>query len=127
MKYITTILLVGLMLIAIAGCDFIQTMEGPVRQAELEVLNQELITDQLGNKAVIVSVKNISQVTIELARVEVSFYDENKNLIDSASDSVLNLEPDDIWEFTITCHSERCNEIKSYDLEVSAGSSSGGL
>jgi hypothetical protein len=101
---------------------------GSAPRAELAVLKKELVTDnQTGSVAVLVTVKNTSNVIAELAEVKVSFYDSQKELIDSERDSILNLKPNETWDFTLTCQSERCGQIKSYNVETTAGSSSGGL
>lgn len=121
-----TVFILILLIVMVSGCSFLQTTEGATRKAELAVLNQELTKDQEGNTVVIVTVKNISQITIELAQVKVSFYDSQKNFIDSSTDSVLNLKPDDSWDFSIRCWGS-CQDVKSYEIEVMAGTSSGGL
>jgi hypothetical protein len=74
-----------------------------------------------------VTIKNVSDVTAELASVKVNFYDAQKELIDSNKDSIMNLKPNTTWDFILPCSTDRCSEIKSYDVEVMSGSSSGGL
>lgn len=93
----------------------------------MTVLKHELTKDQAGKAVVLVTVKNTSNVKAELAEVKVRFYDAQKNLIDSARDSVMNLGPYETWDFTIACQSDRGNEVKSYEIETTAGTSSGGL
>ena len=105
------------------GTSCIQT-SGIVPKAELAILNHELIEDQAGNAVVLVTIKNVGSFNAELAEVRVIFYDAQKNLIDSSRDSVLNLKPDETWDFTLSCSDERCDEIKSYDVEVTSGTSS---
>jgi hypothetical protein len=108
----------------LSGC--VQTVGiGP--RAELAVLKQELVKDSAGTPTVLVTVKNVSGVTAELAEVKVRFYDAKKNLIDGMTDSVLNLKPNGTWDFTFTCSGERCSEVKSYETEVTAGTSAGGF
>lgn len=98
----------------------------PVR-ATLTVITKELKTDATGNVTLAITVKNTGRVNAELAEVKVNFYDAQKNLIDSASDSVLNLKPDETWDFIIPCTGDNCGKIASYDVETTAGSSSGGF
>ncbi|MBN1162114.1 MAG: hypothetical protein JXA17_09225 [Dehalococcoidales bacterium] len=124
MKYKITAFAMILLLLPVCGCSFLQTTEGVPRKAELAILKQELTTDQDGNVVLFVSVKNISQVTVELAEVKISFYDSHDNIIDSSTDSVLNLEPDDIWDFYFHCQGS-CQDVKRYDIEVTAGTSTG--
>ena len=125
MKYKAAIAAGILLLTLTSGLSCIQTGNSSAR-AELAVIKKELITDQSGRAALAVTVKNTGRVKAELAEVKVSFYDAQKNLIDSSRDSVLNLGPDETWDFTIPCAGERCGEIKSYDIETTAGTSSGG-
>ena len=126
MKYKIAIVILIILVLLTSGWSCIQT-SGFAPKAELTVLKKELIKDQAGNVTVLVTVKNISNVNAELAEVKVRFYDSQKNLIDGATDSVLNLKPDETWDFTFPCAGERCDEIRSYDVEVTVGSSSGGL
>ena len=99
----------------------------PPLAGELTVLNHEIIKGEAGTAAVKVTVKNVGRVNAELAQVTVKFYDTSKNLIDSSSDSVMNLGPGETWDFEITCEGTRCHEVSSYEIETTAGTSSGGL
>jgi len=94
-------------------------------KAELTVIKKEMARDASGNMALHVTVKNTSRNVAELAEVTVSFYDVKKNLIDSSRDSVMNLGPNETWDFIIPCQGERCNEAKSYEIKTTAGTSSG--
>ena len=100
---------------------------GSAPAVQLTVLKHEMIKDASGTAVVKVTVKNTSRAVAELAEVKVDFYDAEKNLIDSSSDSVMNLKPDETWDFEIACRGERCGEISSYEIETTAGASSGGL
>ena len=108
-----------------SGLSCIGSGSAPI--VELSVLKHEMTKDEAGAVVVKVTVKNTSHAVAELAEVMVSFYDAGKNLIDSSSDSVMNLRPDETWEFEITCRGERCGEATSYDIKTTAGTSSGGL
>jgi hypothetical protein len=96
------------------------------QRGELAVINKELVRDQSGNVTVRVTVKNVGSVMAELAEVTVNFYDAGKDLVDSSSDSVLNLRPGETWDFNIACQGDS-SKVKSYDIETTAGTSSGGL
>jgi len=96
-------------------------------KAELTVIKKEMVRDASGNMALHVTVKNTSQNMAELAEITVSFYDAQKNLINSSRDSVINLGPDETWDFNIPCQGERCNEVKSYEIKTTAGTSTGEL
>lgn len=122
---IATFMLVLLVLLA-SGSSCVQTV-GVMQKPELAVVKKELTKDAAGNAVVLVTVKNVSGVTAELAEVKVKFYDAQKNLIDGAVDSVLNLKPNETWDFTFPCSGERCSQVKSFETEVTSGSSSGGF
>ena len=113
-----------LLMLLVSGLSCIQTV-GVVPKAELAILKKELTEDQAGNAVVLVTIKNVGSVNAELAEVRVTFYDAQKDIIDSSRDSILNLKPDKTWEFTFTCSGERCSQIKSYDVEVVSGTSIG--
>ena len=127
MKYKIAIAILIVLMLLTSGWSCIQTT-GSAPRAELAVLKQELVTDNVtGNVAVLVTIKNISNVKADLAEVKVRFYGSKKNLIDSERDSIINLKANETWDFTLTCQSDRCGEVKSYELETTVGSSSGGL
>jgi hypothetical protein len=107
----------------VAGCADSSSSQ----QGELAVINHKMIRGEPGSVAVQVTVKNVGPVTAELAEVTVSFYDAGKNLIDSSSDSVMNLRPGETWEFEIACQGTHCSQVKSYEIETMAGTSTGGL
>jgi uncharacterized protein (TIGR02588 family) len=94
-------------------------------RAELSVLKKELKTDAAGKVTLAITVKNTSTVNAELAGVKVTFYDAQKDLIDSERDSVMNLGSGETWEFNIACAGDNCGAIKSYDIETTAGASAG--
>jgi hypothetical protein len=108
----------------ISGC--IRTGSATAR-AELTVIEKHLSTGASGNVTLAVTVKNTGRVIAELAEVKVSFYDAQKNLIDSEQDSVINLKPNETWDFIIPCTGDNCGKIASYEIETTAGSSSGGF
>ena len=94
---------------------------------ELAVLKHSLTKGDSGSVEVQVTVKNVGASTIELAQVKVNFYDAQRNLIDSSSDGVMNLKPGQSWDFEIVCPGVGCDQVKSYEIETMAGTSSGGL
>jgi hypothetical protein len=126
-KYKISITIPVLLLMLASAMSCIQVGGGSSPRAELSVINEVLIKDEAGGVALKVTVKNTGPVKAELAEVKVSFYDAQKELIDSTRDSVLNLGPNETWEFTIPCMGERCGEIMSYEIQTTAGTSSGGL
>lgn len=126
MNYRIIAVILILMVLLAVGSSCINTT-GIAPRAELAVLKQELTKDEAGKAVVKVTVKNVSGVTAELAEVKVRFFDAQKNLIDGATDSILNLKPNETWDFTFACAGERCTEVKSYETEVTSGSSSGGF
>lgn len=104
------------------GCT--GTGSSPSPSGKLAVINHDMTREESGAVEVQVTVKNVGSVMAELAEVTVSFYDASKNLIDISSDSVMNLGPGEIWEFEIACQGTRCGQVKSYEIETMAGTSS---
>jgi hypothetical protein len=125
MKIKAAISMVVLLLLIAAVMSCVQTNDSSTR-ATLAVTNKQLKTDAAGKVTLAVTIKNTGRVNAELAEVKVSFYDAQKNLIDSARDSVMNLKPGETWDFIIPCTGDNCSRIASYDIETTAGSSSGG-
>lgn len=124
MKKWTVITGVLIAMLLVAGCT---GMGSTPLAGELAVINHDMTRGKSGSVEVQVTIKNVGSVMVELAQVTVSFYDADKNLIDSSSDSVMNLRPGEIWDFELACQGTRCNQVKSYEIETMAGTSSGGL
>ena len=97
---------------------------GPLPQAKLTVVNHEMTRLESGDVEVQVTVKNTTMATAELAQVTVNFYDAGKGLIDSSSDSIMNLGPGETWDFKLACQRTRCSEVSSYEIETMVGTSS---
>ncbi len=114
-----------LTLMLATGCT--GTGSGSPQPVKLAVINHEMTHGGSGSVAVQVTVKNAGSVMAELAQVTVNFYDARKNLVYSSSDAVMNLGPGETWDFELACRGTRCSQVKSYQVETMAGTSSGGL
>ena len=98
----------------------------PAPAGKLAVINHDMNKEESGSVKVEVTVKNVGSVVVGLAQVTVNFYGADNNFIDSASDAVMNLGPGEIWDFEIACESARCSQVKTYEIETMAGTSTGG-
>ncbi len=125
MKRCTLITIILIVLLLSVGC--INAGSSPPPRGELAVISHEMTRGESGSVEVKVTVKNAGPVIAELARVTVTFYDAQKEPIDSSSDSVMNLRPNETWDFKITCQGTRCSQVKSYEIQTLAGTSSGSL
>jgi len=114
-----------LVIILASGLSCMSSNSAP--RIELSILKQELTKDETGAAVAEVTVKNISRTVAELAEVRVDFYDADNNLVDSSRDSVLNLGPDETWDFKFVCQGERCGAVKTCEIQATAGTSSGGF
>jgi hypothetical protein len=119
-------IVIGLCLLALltlTGGACVQTGSGAA-PAELTVIKKELTTDSAGKKTLAITIKNTGRSKAELAEVKVSFYDAQKNLIDSSRDSVMNLGSGETWDFTFNCAGDN-SKIAGYDIATTSGLSSG--
>lgn len=122
MKKNLALLVIALLVILIAGISCTG-----VSAPKLNIEKQELTRTQSGAAIVKVTIKNTGTVTAELVEVRVTFYDGAKNVITTAGDSVMNLGPGRNWDFQIPCLDPRTAQVKSYEVQVVSGSSSGRL
>jgi len=106
------------------GCFVVNPTPPPV--GELAIIKHSLTRGDSGSVEVQVKVKNVGSSIIELAQVKVNFHDDEGNLIDSSSDAVMNLRPGESWDFEIACSGAGCDQVKNYEIETMAGTSSGG-
>ena len=98
----------------------------PPPAGELGILSHSMTSGDSGSVEVQVTAKNVGFSTIELAQVTVNFYDAQENLIDSSNDAVMNLRPGESWNFEIACSAAGYDQVKKYEIESMAGTSSGG-
>lgn len=94
---------------------------------ELEIVSHGMTGGDSGKVEVQVMVKNVGSSTIGVAQVKVNFYDFQGNLISSSSDTVMNLRASENWSFEIACPGAGFNQVKNYEIEAMAATSSGGL
>ena len=102
----------------------------PPSAGELAVLDYGLTRADAGSIEIWVAVKNVGTSVTELARVEVSLYDEEDALIDVFSDSIMNLRPGETWDFEFVLTEtdcQDCGDVTRYDIQTFAGTSSGGI
>ena len=63
--------------------------------------------------------QNVSNVTISIAMIAVNFYDKNKNLLATASAAKQNLQPGEVWDFSVQTVGPDVWKIVSYDIAAS--------
>jgi len=64
--------------------------------------------------------QNASRGVMNSATIEVSFYDKNKKLIATGSTARQNLQPGEIWDFSVQTVGPDAWKIVNYDISVSA-------
>ena len=87
-------------------------------KAELSIIRNELSHDAEGNAIGIVSIKNVSNYTANIASVTGKFYDSNMNLVYSSTDTIVNLGPNETWDYTFTCLGANCNKVTTFKVDV---------
>ena len=112
-----------LVIMLTGGCTGSST--APTSSGELAVIDHNLTSESPGQVIVNLTVKNVGVSMVELAQVTVNFLDAQGNLIDSSGDAVMNLLPGESWHFEIVCTGANCGQVKGYELETMAGTSSG--
>ncbi len=63
--------------------------------------------------------QNISHVAMNYATIAVNFYDKNKNLIATGSAVKQNLQPGEVWDFSVQTVGPDAWKIISYDIAAS--------
>jgi hypothetical protein len=63
--------------------------------------------------------QNVSNVTISIAMIAVNFYDKNKNLLATASAAKQNLQPGEVWDYSVQTVGPDAWKIISYDIAAS--------
>lgn len=84
--------------------------------ANLKILNHQLIETILDNWVVKGQAKNIGSNKIIYSTINVYFYDQNENLLYSSSTSLKNIAPDEIRDFEVPYQGSM--KPNSYRLEI---------
>lgn len=63
--------------------------------------------------------QNVSNVTISFAVIAVNFYDKNKNFLATGSAARQNLQPGEVWDFSVQTVGPDAWKIVSYDIAAS--------
>jgi hypothetical protein len=64
--------------------------------------------------------QNIGNATIGSAMIAANFYDKNKNLIATASAVKQNMQPGEVWDYSVQTVGPDAWKIISYDIAASA-------
>jgi hypothetical protein len=120
-RIVVTVLIPAL-LMASFGCAKSSTGDG----GELKILSHSMTVHEFTGGApqstavVIGRAQNVGDVTINFATIAVNFYDKNKNLIATASAVKQNLQPNEIWDFSVNTVGPDAWKSVSYDIAASA-------
>jgi len=118
---IVAIVLVLTLLIVSFGCAKSGTHDG----GELKILSHSMTVHEFTGGApqstavVIGRAQNVGNVTINSAMIAVNFYDKNKNLLATASAAKQNLQPGEVWDFSVQTIGPDVWKIVSYDIAAS--------
>jgi len=109
------------LLIASFGCANQGELSG-----QLKILSQSMTVHEFSGGApqsvavVHGRAQNISQVAMNYATIAVNFYDKNKNLIATGSAVKQNLQPGEVWDYSVQTVGPDAWKIISYDIAASA-------
>ena len=105
-------LAVGLPL-GLVGCTKILSTTPPTEK--LQILSHSMSIDEHGHPVVQGTAKNVSSTTLDMAFIEVKWYDASGAVIANGTDHISNLGPGEIWKFEIPCFEEN---VQSYEVGV---------
>jgi hypothetical protein len=119
-QWIIAIALILPMLIISVGC----TQQGGLSK-DLKILSQSMTVHEFSGagpqSAAIVSgrAQNVSHSAINYATITVNFYDKNEKIIATGSAVKQNLQPDEVWYFTVQTVGPDAWKIVTYDIASS--------
>jgi hypothetical protein len=92
---------------------------------QLKILSQSMTVHEFsGSSPQSVAVvygraQNVSQDVIDYATIAVNFYDKNKKLVATGSADKQNLQPGEVWDFSVQTVGPDAWKIISYDIAAS--------
>lgn len=116
---IFTVALMLSLLVGSFGCA------GPGTSEELKVLSHSMTVHEFTgggpqSAAVVIGrAQNVSNDAINFAMIAVNFYDKNKNLLATGSAAKQNLQPGEVWDFSVQTVGPDAWKIVSYDIAAS--------
>ncbi len=118
------IVAIALILPLLAGsisCDQQSKLSG-----QLKILSQNMTVHEFSGGSpqsvavVYGSAQNVSHDAMNYATIAVNYYDKNKKLIAAESATKQNLQPGEIWDFSVQTVGPDAWKIVSYDIIVTA-------
>ena len=98
---------------------------GGTSGGEVKILSHSMTVHEFSGGApqstavVIGRAQNVTNVTISSAMIAVNFYDKNKNLLATASATKQDLQPGEIWDFSVQTVGPDAWKVISYDIAAS--------
>ena len=123
-RIIVAVLMLSL-LASYVGCTKQGTSDGELSGGELKILSHSMTVHEFTGGApqstavVRGRAQNVGNVTIPSAMIAVNFYDKNKSLIATASGIKQNLQPGEMWDFSVQTVGPDAWKIISYDIAAS--------
>lgn len=119
-QLIITVAVILPLLIISAGC----AQQGGLSK-DLKILSQSMTVREFSGSgpqsAAVVSgrAQNVGQAAINYATMTVNFYDKSEKLIATGSAVKQNLQPDEVWYFTVQTVGPDAWKIITYDISSS--------
>ncbi len=92
--------------------------DGSEIKTQVELLSHKLSYDERGDLGVTGTLRNNGDKILSYVEVKIRFYDENKFLLESTSESISELKPNEIWKFSGIYPGFNVKEVISYEISV---------
>ena len=123
-KILISLAVIILDLLPLAACAEIQYTPGempPAPPAEkLPILSLSMVQDELGFVIIKGTAKNVSSSSSSYAEVKVQFYDAEGTLLNTFTDSTVDLGRGETWDFEILCPGINTDGVKRYEVSATS-------
>lgn len=82
------------------------------------LLSHDLRYNERGDLGVEGTLKNTADKTLGYVEIKIKFYDENRFLLESNSESISDLKSGEIWKFSSVYPGLNVKEVASYEIGV---------
>jgi hypothetical protein len=85
---------------------------------EVIILNHQLGYDSRGNLAVSGTIQNNAKKQLGYLEIKIKFYDKDKALLETSSESINDLASGEKWKFSSIYPGFNIEEVASYDIVI---------
>jgi hypothetical protein len=88
------------------------------QSGQVVLLNHNMNYDNRGDLRVSGTLQNVAEKSLGYVEVKIKFYDKDRLLLESVSESIIDLNAGEIWKFSSAYPGFDFEEVDSYEINI---------